>query len=191
MTTAAVLIATSHPDRTSPVKRGKWVLDALLGAPPPPPPPTVEALADAPASGSKISLRERLEQHRQNTTCASCHQRMDPLGFAFENYDALGRWRDKEGNLAINASAKLPNGTAIDGVVGLKSYLLKEQDAFARNLTEKLLTYALGRGVEPFDGRAVDNIVAATNADGAKLSRIVVGIVSSSPFRQRIAAGKP
>ncbi len=191
MTTAAVLIATSHPDRTSPVKRGKWVLDALLGAPPPPPPPTVEALADAPASDSKISLRERLEQHRQNTTCASCHQRMDPLGFAFENYDALGRWRDKEGNLAINASAKLPNGTAIDGVVGLKSYLLKEQDAFARNLTEKLLTYALGRGVEPFDGRVVDNIVAATNADGAKLSRIVVGIVSSSPFRQRMAAGKP
>jgi len=188
MTTAAVLTATSHPDRTSPVKRGKFVLDALLGAAPPPPPPAVEALKDAPELKGKLTLRQRLDAHRTSATCASCHKRMDPLGFAFENYDALGRWRDKDGNLKIDASAALPDGKTFDGVPGLKSYLLAEKDAFARCLTEKLLTYALGRGVEPFDTRAVDAITAAAKADDYCLSRVVLAIVTSHPFRYRDTA---
>lgn len=185
MTSAAVLTVTSHPDRTSPVKRGKWVLDALLGAPPPPPPPEVEALSEPTDPKLKQSLRERLEAHRTAAACASCHKRMDPLGFAFENYDVLGRWREKDGSLNIDASAKLPDGKELDGVTGLKGYLLTEKRAFSKALTEKLLTYALGRGLEPFDTRAVENIVTQTQADGDKLSRIVVGIVLSRPFRER------
>ncbi len=185
MTTAAVLTVTSHPDRTSPVKRGKWVLDALLGAPPPPPPPAVEALAEVSDEKQKLTLRQRLEAHRTQAACASCHKRMDPLGFAFEHYDVLGRWREKEGQLAIDDSAQLPEGTKLAGVAGLKDYLRTEKAALTRALTEKLLTYAIGRGMEPYDMAAVEQIAAATAADGDKLSSIVIGIVTSSPFRER------
>lgn len=188
LTMAAVLTATSHPDRTSPVKRGKWVLDSLLGAPPPPPPPAVEALADTPEAQAKQTLRERLQAHRTAAACASCHKRMDPLGFAFENYDVLGRWRDKEGRLPIDASATLPEGRTIDGAAGLKTYLLAEKDAFARCLTEKLLTYALGRGVEAFDARTVDQIVRRAQANDYQLAEIVLGIVTSDAFRLRSLA---
>jgi hypothetical protein len=188
LTTAAVLTATSHPDRTSPVKRGKWVLDALLGAPPPPPPPAMEALPASPDSKGKITLRQRLEAHRTQAACASCHKRMDPLGFAFEHYDSLGRWREKDGNLSIDSSAVLPEGKSLDGVNGLRSYLLTEKDAFARCLTEKMLTYALGRGVEPYDGHAVDAILKRVRRDDYRLASVVLGVVTSEPFRRRSLA---
>jgi hypothetical protein len=143
LTQASILTLTSNPTRTSPVKRGKWVLEQPLNTPPPPPPPDVPQLDEAKQLTG--SLRERMEQHRANAICASCHQRMDPLGFAFENYDAIGRWREKDGECAIDPSGVLPDGQTFQGPAELKAILKSKKDLFRRCLTEKILTYALGR----------------------------------------------
>src|SRR4030095_9615076 len=137
---------SSYANRTSPVLRGKWVLENLVGAPPPPPPPDVPNLDEA-KLGKTSSMREQLEFHRTNAVCASCHTRMDPLGFGLENYDAIGAWREKDGQFPINASGVLPDGRSFDGAAGLKSILKAQPDAFAETLTRKLLIYALGRGL--------------------------------------------
>ncbi len=186
MTTAAVLMASSHPTRTSLVKRGKWVLDNLLGTPPPPPSPNVAPLPERAENGEKLTMRQQVEQHRADPNCAACHKRMDPIGFALENFDAVGRWRDKdESKQSIDATATLPDGTTVNGPDELKKLLLARKDDFTRCLAEKLLTYALGRTPEPYDLRAVKRISAATACDGYKLTTLITEIVKSYPFRNR------
>ena len=183
LTQASVLTVTSNPTRTSPVKRGRWVLEQLLGTPPPPPPPNVPELEQ----GEKLtgSLRQRMEQHRANPSCASCHARMDPLGFAFENFDAIGRFREKDGEFPIDPSGELPTGEKIAGPTELKEILKTRQNLFARCITEKLLTYALGRGLEYYDRPAVDRIATALGKNGYRFSTLIVETVKSEPFRLR------
>jgi hypothetical protein len=183
LTQAGILTLTSPPTRTSPVKRGAWVLEKILGTPPPPPPPNVPELA--PQEVTATSLRERLEQHRADPACASCHAKIDPLGFAFENYDAVGAFRRREGSKDVDASGTLPDGRRIDGMSGLRQALLADRERFARHVAENLLTYALGRGVEHYDKRAVDRIVSETAKDDFRFSRMVVATVQSDPFRLR------
>lgn len=186
MTTAAVLMASSHPTRTSLVKRGKWVLDNLLGTPPPPPSPNVAPLPESTESGGKLTMRQQVELHRADAACAACHKRMDPIGFALENFDAMGRWRDKdESKQTIDATATMPDGTTINGPDELKALLLSRKDDFTHCLAEKLLTYALGRTPEPYDLRAVKRISTATARDGYKLGTLITEIVKSYPFRNR------
>jgi hypothetical protein len=182
---ASVLSVTSNPTRTSPVKRGRWVLEQLLGAPPPPPPPNVPELAEGDKAQLSGSLRQRMEQHRQNPACASCHARMDPLGFALENYNAIGAFRQKDGGFAIDPSGSLPDGTKFAGPIELKAVLMQKKDAFCRSLAEKMLIYSLGRGLERSDRRAVDKIVAGTAKKDYKFSALVTEIVHSDPFRLR------
>ncbi len=184
LTQASVLTVSSYPNRTSPVIRGKWILENLLNTPPPPPPPNVPNL-DEKAIGSSASLREQLEQHRANPACRGCHARMDPLGFSLENYDAIGRWRTEDGKFPIDADGRLPNGRTFDGALGLKEILLADKPAFTRCLAEKLLTYALGRGLEDYDRTAVQSIVDRTVAAGYKFSALILQIVQSVPFRER------
>jgi hypothetical protein len=186
LTQASALIMSSYANRTSPVLRGKWVLENILNAPPPPPPPDVPTLDEA-AVGTTASLREQLEKHRANAVCASCHSRMDPLGFALENFDAIGQWRTKDGKFPIDASGQLPDGRKFEGAQGLESVLMAEPDAFARAMTEKMLTYALGRGLESYDRTTVNAIVAGMAKDGYRFSSLVLGIVNSLPFQQRRA----
>jgi mono/diheme cytochrome c family protein len=190
LTHASVLTVSSYPTRTSPVIRGKWVLENLLNAPPPPPPPNVPNL-DEEAVGSKGSLRQQLELHRSNTVCASCHAKMDPLGFGLENYDAIGRWRTRDGRFPIDASGVLPNGKSFRGPAELKSILRAQKDEFAKSLTEKLLTYALGRGLEPFDRPAVQSINRRLAGDGYRFSALVSSIVDSMPFQMRRSEPRP
>ena len=183
LTQASILTVTSNPNRTSPVKRGKWILENILGTPPPPPPPDVPELKEAKAGEATGSLRERLEQHRANPACASCHRRMDPLGFAMENFDAIGAWREKDGAAPIDAAGELPSGEKFRGVKELREYLLSAgKQKFAQCLAEKLLTYSLGRGVEYQDLCAIQKITAAVEKDQYRFSRLVVEIVSSDPF---------
>jgi hypothetical protein len=189
LTHASILTMLSPPTRTSPVKRGTWVLDNILGTPPPPPPPDVPELDQ---KETKVtSLRERLEQHRANAVCASCHSKIDPLGFAFENYDAVGAFRKTEGNKAIDASGTLPDGRKINGMADLKKTLLADKERFARHVTEKMLTYALGRGVEYYDKRAIDRIVSEMAKDDFKFPRMVIAIAQSDPFRLRGGKDQP
>ena len=183
LTHGSILTVTSNPTRTSPVKRGKWVLEQLLGTPPPPPPPDVPELDEKKVLTG--SLRQQMEQHRKNPSCAACHAKMDPLGFAFENFDAVGAYRWKEGKAAIDASGELPGGKAFKGPVELRPLLRAQKDLVARNLAEKLLVYALGRGLESYDRRAVDSIVAAMARDDHKFSTLAVGIARSLPFTHR------
>jgi hypothetical protein len=181
----SILAVTSYPDRTSPVIRGKWILENLLGTPPPNPPPDVPGLVETDGAGSVISMRERLAVHRANPTCASCHALMDPLGFALENFDAVGRWRTLgDAGEPIDAAGEMPDGTAFDGIDGLKATLL-ESELFLETLTEKLMTYALGRGVEPGDMPAVRRIVRAAADEDYRLSAFIMGVVDSVPFRVR------
>ncbi len=187
LTQAGVLTLTSNPTRTSPVKRGKWVLDQILGTPPPPAPPDVPALPEGkPLAGS---LRKVMEQHRENAMCASCHQRMDPIGFAFENYDAVGAWRDRDGGAAVDASGVLPDGQSFRGPGELKAILRGKKDQFSRCLTEKVMTYALGRGLEYYDRCAVDEIMGALRKDGYRFSTLIIGVIQSGPFQKRTARG--
>ncbi len=181
---ASVLTVSSYATRTSPVLRGRWILENLLNSPPPPPPPDVPNLDEA-AIGTSATLRAQLEQHRTNSTCASCHARMDPLGFALENYDAIGAWRAQDGRFPVDASGALPDGRAFNGPDGLKALLKADREAFARCLTEKLLTYSLGRGLEAYDRRAVNAIAAGLPASGYRFSSLVLGIVNCLPFQQR------
>jgi hypothetical protein len=180
----SVLTVTSYATRTSPVIRGKWVLENLLGTPPPPPLPDVPALDDNTVSAS-LPVRERLLQHRANATCAVCHNLTDPVGFALENFDAVGRWRTTEEGRPVDSSGGLPDGSEFASVAGLEAGLLKRPELFVRTLTEKLLTFALGRGVEPFDGPAVRKVVRAARDADYRFSTIIETIVQSDPFQMR------
>ena len=184
LTHGSVLMVTSYPTRTSPVLRGKWVLEQLLGAPPPPPPPDVPALADGAAS-SAGNLREALEQHRANPACAACHARLDPLGFALETFDAVGAYRTEDEGVAVEASGSLPDGTRVDGPAGLRQVLASRRQEFVETLAANLLTYALGRGLEAYDRPAVREIRRRTEAAGYRFSALVAAIVDSVPFRLR------
>ena len=178
---ASVLTVTSYPNRTSPVVRGRWLLDNMLGAPPPPPPPDVPSL-DETVSDQPQSVRARMEAHRKNPVCAACHVRMDPLGFALENFDALGKWRTTSDGVPVDAAASLPDGTQFDGVVGLRKLLVGHRDEFVRTLTEKLLSYALGRGTAYFDLPTVRQITRDAAPTGHRWSALILGIVKSPPF---------
>jgi hypothetical protein len=191
----AVLMVTSHTDRTSPVVRGKWVLDNLLGAPPPAPPANVPPLNEsAQREGKVLSMRERMEEHRANPVCANCHKLMDPIGLSLENFDAVGAWRTRDGDSvttqgpAIDAQGQLLDGTAVDGVVTLRKALLRQPDIFVGTVTEKLMTYALGRGLQYYDMPSVRRIVALAGQSEYRFSSIVLGIVNSTPFQKRITS---
>ncbi|HIG81249.1 MAG TPA: DUF1592 domain-containing protein [Verrucomicrobiales bacterium] len=181
LTHASVLTLTSDPNRTSPVKRGKYVLENILGTPPPPAPDNVPELeSDAELKGT---LRQQMVKHRENPVCASCHQKMDPIGFAFENFDAVGRWRTLDNGEPINAASQLDSGEKFRDATGLRKILaVRKRDLFVRCLTEKMLTFALGRGLEFYDKRAVDGIVKQMERDGFKFETLVMGIVKSLPF---------
>ena len=180
----SILTVTSYATRTSPVIRGKWILENILGMPPPPPPADVPELKDTTVSG-KLSVRERLAEHRANPACASCHNPMDPLGFALENYDAVGRWRTADGGEPIDPSGELADGTHVAGVSDLEQALLDRPELFASALAEKLLTFALGRGVEHHDAPAIRKIVRAASEDNFRFSSLILGIASSTPFQMR------
>ena len=181
---ASVLTVSSYATRTSPVLRGKWILENILNDPPPPPPPGVPNL-DVAEVGTSISLRQQMEKHRANPMCASCHQRMDPMGFSLENYNAVGEWRTRDGNFDIDSSGVFPNGKSFKGPDGLKQTLLSDPDTFARCVTEKLLTYALGRGLERYDRPTVQSIVRQISADDYHFSSLVLSIVNSMPFQMQ------
>jgi hypothetical protein len=183
----SVLMVTSYPNRTPPVLRGKGLMDNLLEIPPPPPPPDVPALKENTDNEKPTTVRERLEQHRKNAVCATCHSRIDPLGFALENFDAIGRWRDVSDGAAVDASGALPDGTRLDGVTGLRNYVLSHREQFVDTLTQKLMTYALGREVEYYDLPAVRKIVRGAAADDDRWSGIILGIVKSMPFQMSVA----
>ena len=180
----SVLTVTSYATRTSPVIRGKWILENILGTPPPPPPANVPALKDNTVSSS-LSVRERLAAHRANVACAGCHKLMDPVGFALENFDAVGRWRAVEEGRPIDSTGGLPDGSQFAGVTGLERALLKRPELFVRTLTEKLLTFALGRGVEYYDSPAIRKIVRDAREKDYRLSSLIVGIATSTPFTMR------
>lgn len=180
----SILTVTSYATRTSPVIRGKWILENILGTPPPPPPDNVPALSDNVVS-AKLPVRERFAQHRADPACASCHNLIDPPGFALENYDAVGRWRDFDDGRPVDAKGGLPGSDEFDGTAGLEQGLLARPELFVATTTEKLLTYALGRGLEHYDAPAVRRIVRSAQADEYRLSAIVVGIVNSTPFQMR------
>ncbi|MBL8799452.1 MAG: DUF1592 domain-containing protein [Planctomycetia bacterium] len=189
LTQASILTVTSNPTRTSPVKRGRWVLEQILGTPPPPPPPDVPELAEEGKAASTGSLRQRMELHRANVACANCHARMDPLGFAFENFDAVGAWRARDGEFAIDSSGVLPDGRSFKGPGELKTILRDKKELFGRCLTEKMLTYALGRGVEYYDTPTINKVTAALEKHDYKFSTLVTEIVKSDPFRLRRGKG--
>jgi hypothetical protein len=181
---SAILMATSHADRTAPTLRGKWILENLLGTPPPPPPAAVPPLPTEPGVAPR-TMRERMQRHRATPACASCHALVDPLGFAMENFDAIGAWRDYDASNAIDASGALPDGNAIAGVAELRAALLADPQIFAGTVTEKLLTYALGRGLQHYDMPVVRGILREAQVDDYRFASIVLGIVRSAPFTMR------
>jgi hypothetical protein len=182
---ASIMTVTSYPDRTAPTIRGKWVLEQLLGTPPPPPPPNVPALKED-STVKVLTMRQRMEEHRASPQCAVCHRIMDPIGFALENFDGLGRWRDtdgEEGTTKIDSSGVLPDGTAFDGPVGLRAILVAKRSMFVQTFTERLLTYALGRGTEQYDAPVIRKIVREAASGDYRWSSIILGIVKSKPFQ--------
>lgn len=181
----SILTVTSYATRTSPVIRGKWILDNILGSPPPPPPPFVPALKENAGSSKNLTMRDRLSEHRANPACAGCHRLMDPLGFSLENYDAVGRWRNSEASKPVDASGGMPDGSKFTGVAGLQKALLSRPEIFVDTLSSKLLTYALGRGVEYYDAPAIRKVVRDAAKQDYRLSALVVGIVGSTPFQMR------
>jgi hypothetical protein len=183
---ASLLTVTSPPNRTSVVKRGKWVLENLLGAPPPPPPPDVPALDATTDAHKTLTLRAALELHRANPGCAGCHAVMDPIGFALENYNGIGAWRTKDGGSDIDASGKLPDGTKFSGPAGLKKTMsTSKREEFAATVTEKLLTYALGRGLEYYDQPTVRAILRECNAGDYRMRDLIQAVAMSTPFQMR------
>jgi hypothetical protein len=183
---ASILSVTSLATRTSPVIRGTWILDNLLGAPPPPPPPNVPALEDNTVDAN-LRMRERLAAHRANAVCAVCHDLIDPAGFALENFDAVGRWRELEQGQPVDATGGLPDGSEFVGVTGLEQALLARPELFVQTMTEKLLIFALGRGVEYYDAPAIRRIVNQARRDDYHFSSLILGIVNSEPFQERMA----
>ena len=184
---ASVLTLTSVATRTSPVQRGKWVLINLLGTPPPPPPPNVPALKED-AAAKALTMRDRMTAHRANPFCATCHKVMDPIGFSMENYDAVGRWRDTDGDAKIDAADTMFDGSRVDGVAGLRNFLLSRKEVFIQTMTEKLMTYALGRAVDYRDMPAIRTILKDASAKDYRFSSIVLGIVRSPQFQMRMKA---
>jgi hypothetical protein len=187
LTHGSALVITSNPDRTSPVKRGLFILENFLGAPPPPPPPNIPALevAEKDIRDHEPTLREALQVHRDKPLCASCHERMDPIGLAFENFNALGMWREKERNQTIETAGKLITGEAFDGVRELKHILAHEhREDFYRCLTEKLLIYAVGRGTEYYDLETIDQIVDRLERENGRFSALLAGVIDSAPFQK-------
>jgi hypothetical protein len=191
LTHASILTLTSNPTRTSPVKRGKWVLENLLGTPPPPPPPDVPELKEGKEAALTGTLRQRMEQHRTNPTCASCHARMDPIGFGFENFDGIGAWREKDTEFDIDPSGQLVSGESFQGAADLRAILLKsKRKEFVRCLSEKMLTYALGRGLEYYDKCALEQIAKAMAKNKYRFSSLILGVVKSTPFQMRRGEGE-
>ena len=188
-TQGSVLTVSSYPTRTSVVLRGKYLLDNVLNAPPPPPPPNIPTLNEA-TVGVEKSLRQQMEQHRDNPLCASCHARMDPLGFALENYDAVGKWRTQDGKFEVDPSGAFPNGNTFTGPEGMKAMLKENMPEFTRSLAEKMLTYSLGRGVESYDRKTVRDLVTRMKGNGYKFQSLITGIVQSLPFQQRRGEAK-
>jgi len=182
----SVLTITSYANRTSPVLRGKWVLENLLSSAPPPPPPNIPSLKTG-GGGKPLTLRDAMTQHRANPSCATCHARMDPIGFAMENFDAVGTWREADAGHRIDASGVFPDGTSFDGIDGLKKVLLKQSDQFVDTVAERLLMYALGRNLQYFDQPAVRAIVREASAGNDTLASLVTGVVKSRPFQMREA----
>jgi hypothetical protein len=186
LTHASVLTVSSYATRTSPVLRGKWILDNVLNAPPPDAPPGTPRL-DEDKVGADASLRKQLEAHRSNPTCAACHQKMDPLGFSLENFDGIGAYRENDGKWPVDASGVLPDGRSFVGASGLREVLREDDQAFARGVTEKMLTYALGRGLERYDKRTVQAITERLRESDYRFSALVLEIVRSLPFQRRRA----
>jgi hypothetical protein len=187
----SILTLTSAPNRTSPVVRGQWILENILGSPAPDPPPGVETnLDEDPDAVEKQTLRERLEAHRANPVCSSCHQIMDPIGLALENFDQIGKWREFDGDAPIDASGQLVDGTPLAGVPDLRGALLDRSDAFVTTAVEKLLTYALGRPVDYYDMPAVRAIVREASEDDYRFSSLLLGIVRSVPFQMRMKSSE-
>ena len=185
----SILTVTSNPNRTSVVLRGKWILENLLGTPPPPPPADVPELVAKAKDGKVLSLRAQMEQHRSNAVCAACHARMDPIGFALENYDGVGKWRDEDAGIRIDASGRLPDGAEFSGPAGLTQIMVtKYREDFVRTVTERLMTYALGRGVEYYDNPTVRAIARQAALDNYRMSSLIVSIVKSTPFQMRRAS---
>lgn len=182
----SILTVTSYATRTSPVIRGKWILENLLGTPPPPPPPNVSTLQENTVS-AKLPVRERLAQHREDATCASCHNLIDPVGFSLENFDAVGRWRELESGRPVDATGGLPDGREFVGIEGLEAGLLEMPEVFVGTMTEKMLTYALGRGIESYDAPAIREILRHAAKNNYRFSSIVLGIVRSTPFQMRMS----
>ncbi len=182
---ASILAVTSYPDRTSPVIRGKWILSNIVGTPPPPPPPNVPPLKEQGATGKIMTMRERMAQHRANPPCSGCHRVMDPVGFALENFDAVGSYRTQDTGLPIDASGNLPDGNVFVGKEGLKKAVLEHPEMFVTTATEKLLTYALGRGLEAYDAASIRKIVRDARAGNYRFSNLVLGVVNSTPFQMR------
>jgi hypothetical protein len=180
----SVLTVSSYPTRTSPVIRGKWVLENILGVPPPAPPPNVPALEETQIAAN-LSVRDRLAKHRENPVCYSCHRLTDPVGFALENYDAVGRWRTLDGEAPVDASGGLPDGSEFEGIEGIEDAILARPEIFAGVVAEKLMTYGLGRGVESYDAPAVREVVLEAKADDFRLSALIIGITKSVPFQMR------
>jgi hypothetical protein len=167
------------------VIRGKWILTNILGTPPPPPPPEVPPLKEKSPAGKALSMREQVAEHRANPACASCHNLMDPVGFALENYDAIGRWRTMDGGAPVDASGNLPDGTKFNGASELQQALLRRPELFVSTVAEKLLTYALGRGTEYYDAPAIREIVRDARDDDFRFSSVILGVVRSTPFQMR------
>lgn len=184
----SILAVTSYPDRTSPVIRGKWILENLLGAPPPDPPPDVPGLVETDGQGTALTMRERMARHRADPNCASCHAVMDPLGFSLEHFDAVGRWRTiGDAGERIDAAGAMPDGSEFEGVEGLRQALLSSE-LFLTTMTEKLMTYALGRGLQPYDMPTVRRIVDRAAEEDYRFSAFIMGIVESPAFQMRMSA---
>jgi hypothetical protein len=182
----SILTVTSYGNRTSPVLRGKWVMENILGVAPPPPPANVPRLPETPLGEKQLSMRERMVAHRSNPACSGCHSLMDPIGLSMENFDAVGRWRDHyEGGTAIDASGGFPDGTKFEGILGLRKALVDHPETFITTLTQRLLTYGTGRGLEYFDAPTVRGIVRDAKSKDYKFSALVFGVVNSAPFQLR------
>jgi hypothetical protein len=188
---ASVLAVSSYTTRTSPTIRGKWVLENILNAPPPAPPPNVPSLESSNKDGKPLTVRQMLEMHRANAVCASCHARMDPLGLSLENFDAIGRWRTSDAGQPVDASGVLLDGTKVDGPRELRQALMAQKNQFVNAVTDKLLTYALGRGLQYYDAPAVRAIDRSAAPSDYRWSSLILGIVQSAAFQMRTAGQPP